>query len=53
MYKLIIIIIIIINKQIMIRISIVPYLYAHGALQLNIQDQKFCRLKSTSLIKHK
>ena len=26
-------------------ISIVPYLYAHGALQLNIQDQKFCRLK--------
>ena len=29
-----------------IRTSIAPYPYAHGALQLNIQDRKFCRLKN-------
>ena len=40
--KIIIIIIIII----IIRISIAPYPYAHGALQLNISNRKFCTLKN-------
>ena len=26
---------------------------AHGALRLNIEDRKVCRLKITSIIKHK
>ena len=38
---------------IIIRIFVAPYVHAHGAFQLNFQDQKFCRSKTTSITKHK